>query len=175
MAQPKFDLDHSYFSLPVFKRISRLPAGTVDVGVKRGLFRGKRLQTRKGGARRLFFPVKEIAKGRLIGELWSRLHIVSSGVADIVESPAYLLAKLFDENWMWAVARAVENGKPFNVFCYATHTSEGWDIDVQFGPLQEPRFGEKAAYMFIPMSEIFADVYRECREVFDIVIVGKRK
>jgi hypothetical protein len=169
MAQLKFDLDKDLFSLPTFKRISRLPPGTVDVGVKRGLFRGKRILTRKGGARRLYFPVKEIAKGRLVGELWTRLYIVSSGAADLAAHPAYLMAKLFDENWMWAVARGVENNIPFHVSCYASHTVKGWKIDVQFGKPKEPQFGLEAAYMFIPMSEIFADVYRECSEAPDIV------
>lgn len=175
MAQPKFDLDKDLFSLPTFKRISRLPPGTVDVGVKRGLFCGQRIRSRKGGPLRLYFQIKEIAKGRLLGELWNRLCIVSSGAADFNEHFGHELAKLFDENWTWAVARSVENNSEFHVCCFATHTSKGWKIDPQFGKPREPCFGMKAAYMFVPMSEIFADVYRECREVPDIVRTSKLK
>jgi hypothetical protein len=72
-------------------------------------------------------------------------------------------------------ARSVENNSQFDVSCYATHTSKGWDIDVQFGKPAGPQFGLEAAYMFIPMSKIFADVYRECREVPDILTLDKVK
>jgi hypothetical protein len=175
MAQPKFDLDKALFSLPTFKRISRLPPGTVDVGVKRGLFRGQRIRSKKGGPRRLYFQIKEIAKGRLLGELWNGLCIVSSGAADFDKDFACALAKLYDENWWWAVARSVENNTEFHISCYATRTSKGWKIDPQFGEPKEPGFGTKTVYMFVPMSEIFADVYRECREVSDIVKAGEGK
>lgn len=100
---------------------------------------------------------------------------MSSGATDFLERFGQELSQVFDENWTWAVARSVENNSEFYVCCYATHTSEGWKIDVQFGKPKEPCFGIKAAYMFVPMSEIFADVYRECRDEPDIMRSSKLK
>ena len=162
--KPCFELNEPDFPVAAFKRISRLPSGTVDVGIQKGLFPAVRKRLKKDGPKRPFVTAKTIAKGRLIGALWSATRVVSSGAASLIDDPAYALANAPDGDWMWPVARAVERGEQFPIYCYATLSNDKWDVDVHVDKtLKQPEFGLKP-FIFIPLWEIYSDVYKECRD-----------
>jgi hypothetical protein len=79
-------------------------------------------------------------------------------------------------NWAWAVTRAVENGRTFSVYAYATFAKGQWLLDMHVGEeYKPPHFGlEKLRselerpFVFIPMSSIFKDVYIECKKLLGV-------
>lgn len=73
-------------------------------------------------------------------------------------------------NWMSAVARGVENDKPFKIYSYATYTNGKLLFDTHIGEeLKEPRFGLQMPFLFIPMWSSFATVYTECKKLLGIM------
>jgi hypothetical protein len=93
------------------------------------------------------------------------LEIPSSQVTNIAE-----LAEIVSGgNWMWAVARGVENNKPFKIYCFATNTGGKWVFDTHIGDdLTEPCFGLTVPFLYIPMWRIFSSVYIECKKLYGL-------
>jgi hypothetical protein len=79
-----------------------------------------------------------------------------------------------DGNWMWAVARGVENDRPFKIYSYATDRNGKWFFDTQVGEERcEPSFGLDIPHLFVPLWSIFARVYVECKKLLGISERGK--
>jgi hypothetical protein len=89
-------------------------------------------------------------------------------LADIADTPA------MRGEWMWAMARSVERGKPFYIYAYVARFDGKWQFDMHIEdsgvetPNEPPRFGRKVAHIFVPVSEIFIAVYEDCKKVLGI-------
>jgi hypothetical protein len=166
--QPPFPLDAPLFTVAELKQISRLPSGTVDVYLHRRIIQPTRspAKSKRGSRGRHLFSTIAISKARFLAELWSHLFVRGTEILDVANDPIFEFAMIFDENWMWAVARSVERETPLKIHCYAVFIDGSWKIDPQVGEeLKEPCFGLKVPHIFIPMSEIFASVYLECKAI----------
>lgn len=73
-------------------------------------------------------------------------------------------------NWMWANARAIESGESFVLHGYATNARGKWLMDVAIGDRHAPCFGLATPHIFIPMSSIFAEVYRRAKEMLGVTV-----
>ena len=72
-------------------------------------------------------------------------------------------------NWMWAVARGVENDKPFKLYTFATYRDSDWVFDMQLGDENKtPLFGRDVPYLVIPTYRIYEKVYVECKKLLGI-------
>lgn len=72
-------------------------------------------------------------------------------------------------NWMWAVARGVENDKPFKICGYGTFSKGKWLLDAHVGEdRHEPCFGREVPHLFIPMWRTFSEVYVDCKKLLGI-------
>ncbi len=84
-------------------------------------------------------------------------------LAEISDTPA------MTGEWMWAVARSIERGKPLNIYAYASRSGEEWLFDMHFVNRGEPPcFGENVPHVFIPVSDVFAYVYTKCKKILSI-------
>jgi hypothetical protein len=124
------------------------------------------------------FSSVAIFKVRLTLELGRHLGIglsewvALSNIAEVAVMPSHVtnIARAADMiaggNWMWAVARGVENRKPFKICSYATQDHGEWLFDMEIGEERRaPYFGLDVPHLFIPMWRIFETVYIECKEL----------
>ena len=124
------------------------------------------------------FSSVAIFKVRLTLELGRHLGIglsewvALSNIAELAKIPSYIanIAEVADMiaggNWMWAVARGVENGKPFKICSYATRDHGEWLFDMEISEeRRQPRFGLEVPHLFIPMWRVFETVYVECKKL----------
>ena len=116
------------------------------------------------------FSVRGIFKARLIGEVWTHIGLGSTDVGEIfTDATLELVDHQVDGNWMWAVARSVENQKPFRIDLYAKRSEGTWQFDMQVGgKVAVPCFGLNTPYVFIPLSEIFVAAYTECKKAMGV-------
>lgn len=127
------------------------------------------------------FSAVAIFQVRLAVQMASHLGIglsewmkIGKGVED-AEIPTTVakmreLAELASEgNWFWAVARGVENKRPFKFSVFATHMKGKWVFDSFIGDeRREPCFGAKVPCLYIPLWAIFEEVYVECKKLLGI-------
>ena len=69
---------------------------------------------------------------------------------------------------MHAVARSIENKaeKPITIYAYATRQRGRWQIDAHVGATgAAPCFGWATPHLFGPVSALFDQVYRACRDL----------
>jgi hypothetical protein len=72
-------------------------------------------------------------------------------------------------NWMWAVARGVENNKPFKICSYATRSNGKWLFDMHLaGELHAPCFGLERPHLFIPIWLTFSEIYIACKKLLGL-------
>lgn len=134
------------------------------VGVTRAVFdmwvnRGYIRRTNKMG--RPLFSAREIFKAKLLQQLSTSIAV--SDYKEVAEA-ARIVADTGE--WMWSVARGIESGKPMVVYAYAARIKSKWKFDMHIGKRgEEPCFGWDAPHIFVPMSEIFIEVYKECKKV----------
>jgi hypothetical protein len=188
--QAAFDLEAPLFGTGELAQVSGLSRAMVDVWVSEGRLRPTRRQQREGqmkgrGRKRLgrpMFSAVAIFTVKLTCEMAAQLGIglsewISLGVAvEGADIPPYVanMAELTEYvaggNWFWAVARGVENNKPFKIYSYATRTKGKWLFDTHVGDeLKEPCFGLNQPFLFIPMWRTFSEVYVECKKLLGIV------
>ena len=189
--QVAFSLDAPLFTSAELAEVSGLARSMVDVWVSRGLLQPTRREqsprrtkgkVRKGHGRPMFSAIA-IFKVRLACELGRHLGIGLSewvplgGLAGAAEtgSDATNIAEatnlLAGGNWMWAVARGVENDKPFKTYSYATNATGKWLFDTQIGQQhQTPSFGLDVPHLFIPTGIIFETVYTECKKLLGLSV-----
>lgn len=187
--QPLFDLDAALFTAAELAQVSGLSRAMVDVWVSRGLLRPTRREraqrqtkgrVRKGHGRPMF-SAGAIFKVRLTLELGRHLGIGLSewvpfgNEAEDAEIPSYTasiaeLAELIaGANWTWAVARGVENDKPFRIYSYATYVDGKLLFDTHVGEhRREPCFGLDVPHLYIPIWRIFETVYVDCKRLLGI-------
>jgi hypothetical protein len=186
--RPAFDPTAPLFASGELAKVSGLSRAMVDVWVSEGRLKPtrreqsqRRTRGRGKGKGRPMFSAVAIFTVRLTLELSAQLRIglsewVALGVdaeeakippeaANITELAEYIA----DGNWFFAVARGVENNKPFKIYSYATRAKSKWLFDTHIGEeLKEPCFGLDAPFLFIPMWRTFSEVYVECKKLLGI-------
>jgi hypothetical protein len=76
--------------------------------------------------------------------------------------------------WMWAMARSVERGKPFYVYAYTAPSEGKWLFDVHIEnpdvehPSEPPCFGWNVPHIYVPVGEIFIAVYNDCKKLLGL-------
>lgn len=188
--QEPFDIEAPLFTAAECAEVSGLSRALVDVWVGRNLLpptrreyspRRSKGRVRKGRGRPMFSAVA-IFKVRVASELgryfkiglseWSPVGTEVERAQNESElSAAAAIAGISAEgNWMWAVARALEADKRFNVYGYAAYQNREWLFDMHIGDqLIEPCFGTTIPHIFIPMSDIFESVYKDCKKLLGLV------
>ena len=187
--QPAFDLEAPLFGTGELARVSGLSRAMADAWVSEGRLKPTRreqsqrrikgrLQKRQGRPRFsaiAIFTVKLTLAIRAqfgIGlSEWNTLGEEAEAApfpADAMNI-AELATYIAEGNWFWAVARGVENNKPFKIYCYATRSKNKWTFDTHIGDeLKEPCFGLTEPFLFIPMWRIFSEVYVECKKLLGV-------
>jgi DNA-binding transcriptional MerR regulator len=80
--------------------------------------------------------------------------------------------------WMWAMARSIERGKPFYIYAYATRAGGKWDFDMHIEksgvdkPSESPCFGWDVPHIYVPVGKIFSAVYDDCKKLLGITTDG---
>ena len=149
---------------------------------------GRRPGSGKKSRGRPMFSTREIFQVRLIREFSAQTALSSSDTllvgkaadrAKIKPADARKLAKLIAEagevaerfategEWMWACARSYERGAPIPMYAYATRSEDGgWLLDMHlFDYGEEPSFSWDVPHIFVPMSQLYLDVYVECKKI----------
>lgn len=183
--QPAFDLDAALFSSGELAQVAGLSCAMVDLWVSRGLLEPTRREraerrtkgrVRKGHGRPMF-SAGAIFKVRLTLELGRHLGIGRSEWVPlgktVEEAQVANIAEAADRvaggNWMWAVARGVENKKPFRIYTLATYSDGEWLFDMQLGDQShKPSFGQDVPYLVIPTWKIYEAVYVACKELLGL-------
>jgi hypothetical protein len=76
--------------------------------------------------------------------------------------------------WMWAMARSIERGKPFYIYAYAARQKSGWELDMYIEnpgvvkPSQPPCFGWDVPHIYLPVSAIFTTLYSDSKKVLGL-------
>ena len=69
-------------------------------------------------------------------------------------------------NWMWTCARSLEANQPINIYAYAARSADRWLFDMHLGEKGAiPCFGLQVPHLYVPISEIFISVYKECKKI----------
>jgi hypothetical protein len=183
------DPNLALFSAAELAAVSGLSRGTVDLWGSRGLLlptrrermpRTTKARPRKGHGRPMF-SMAAIFRARLAHDLGAHLGIGLSEwleLSDLIEA-----SEVTHRGWMEAVANAVEtNDATFKVHAWVTRIDGKWKTTTYFiGDLatarlnnpqldmkpkpEEPKFWTAVPNIVIPMSDIFAAVYRECKKL----------
>ena len=96
-----------------------------------------------------------------------------ASISELADAPAY------GGEWMWAMARSIERGKPFYIYAYATRSDQKWQFDMHIEnpgaerPNELPCFGWKVPHIFVPVGEIFIAVYNDCKKLLGLTM-GER-
>jgi hypothetical protein len=182
--QPAFDLDAALFSSGELAQVAGLSRAMVDLWVSRGLLEPTRREraerrtkgrVRKGHGRPMF-SAGAIFKVRLTLELGRHLGIGRSEWVPLgtkvegalLTNVAEVADRMAGGNWMWAVARGVENRKPFKIYTLATYSHGEWLFEMQLG--QQPRklSWQDVPYLVIPTWKIYETVYLHCKKLLGI-------
>jgi hypothetical protein len=69
--------------------------------------------------------------------------------------------------WMAACARSYERGAPIAMYAYATRSENGeWLLDMHlFNYGEKPSFGWNVPHIFVPISDLYIDVYTKCKKL----------
>jgi hypothetical protein len=192
-AQLDFDINAALFTVTELAQVSGISRSAIDMYLHRGVLiptrRARTLSpTRKTKVRgwktaqgRPMFSVIIIFKARLIWELGNTLGLgpsessLASDQALHTEIPARELEAgnvaeiAAGRNWMWACARSVETNLPINIYAYAARSGDRWLFDMHLGDKGEiPSFGLQVPHVYVPISEIFISVYKECKKILGV-------
>ncbi len=92
-----------------------------------------------------------------------------AALAEIADRPAV------QGEWMWAMARSIERGKPFHIYAYAARLDDEWQFDMHLenygieSPSEPPCFGWNVPHIYVPAGQIFIAVYNDCKKLLGIV------
>ena len=109
------------------------------------------------------------AKERKITESEAAMDSMAE-LADVADTPAT------KGEWMWAMARSIERGKPFYIYAYATRFDDEWQFDMHIEnpgvekPDEPPCFGWNVPHIYVPVGEIFIAVYNDCKKLLGITM-----
>jgi hypothetical protein len=154
-----------------------------------------RTKGRRSGASegRPLFSARDVFKVRMMRVLAGQLDVglTESGfMADKAEKPDESVKRTIAEyeaatveiadtiamtgEWMWAMARSIERGRPFQIFAYAARLDNEWQFDMHIenpdveSPGEPPCFGWKVPHIYVPVGEIFIAVYNDCKKLLGI-------
>jgi len=122
-----------------------------------------------------------LKESSLMGDVFKKRKMTKSEAAmdamaeaaDIADTPAT------KGEWMWAMARSVERGKPFYIYAYAARTKNKWQFDMHIEnpgtvrPSEQPCFGWKVPHIYVPVGEIFIATYNDCKKALGITMGEK--
>jgi DNA-binding transcriptional MerR regulator len=80
--------------------------------------------------------------------------------------------------WMWAMARSIERGRPYLIYAYAARAKDKWQFDMHVEnpgvekPSEPPCFGWEVPHIYVPVGEIFSAVYNDCKKLLGITTEG---
>jgi hypothetical protein len=165
-----FDLYRPMFGPIDVAKIAGVNRTMVDVWLQRGLIspaaRGEKQNPRAKTKGKPYFSAREVFQVRLLHLLASDLFLGLSDYAVVAEKAKLASTISQAGEWMWAVARGIENGRPFLVYAYATHAGGEWQFDVHMEKTGgAPCFGWDVPHVYVPMSTIFSPVYLECKRL----------
>ena len=191
--QPDFDIDAALFTLTELAQVSGISRSAIDMYLHRGILiptrrartlsptRKTKVRGRKTAQGRPMFSVIIIFKARLIWELGNTLGLgpsessLASDEALHAEIPereleAGNVAEIAaGRNWMWACARSVETNQTINIYAYAARSADRWLFDMHLGEKGAiPCFGLQVPHLYVPISEIFISVYKECKKILGV-------
>jgi hypothetical protein len=155
-----FDLYEAKFALNLAAKIAGVNRPVFDMWLNRDHIR----RSNKKG--RPLFSAREIFKAKLLQHLSISLLITLSKYEEVADEAASIAQIVADTGeWMWAVARGVESGNSMVVYAYATRIKSKWKFDMHIQKHgEEPSFGWGQPHLYVPMSDIFATVYAECKK-----------
>jgi hypothetical protein len=114
-----------------------------------------------------------IFKARLTRVLTTSLLTATSGATQVGPEAerANVARAITSEPWMWTVARNVERATSFPLLAGITWSGKCWVVCLQLdaGKLAN-EFGPEVPYAVVPVGEIFASVYRQCKALVPDVI-----
>jgi hypothetical protein len=165
------------FSATELGKVAGIERKLVNLWLERELIQPTRIE-RLAVRKRPLFSVVAIFKARLIRILSGSLLVSASGsmlagaeaeraskpgAATRSRTPA-LPEVIADEGWMWAVARSVESGKALPLVAAITRSDDCWDffLGLEVSSFAR-RFAPEVPYAVVPIGEIFASVYLECK------------
>jgi hypothetical protein len=69
-------------------------------------------------------------------------------------------------DWMAACVKSVHTVETLQVYAYAAHFNDKWSVAVHLASSKAaPSFGLQALHVFIPASDVFFAVYRDCAKL----------
>ena len=197
-SQLDFDIDAALFTVTELAQVSGISRPAIDMYLHRGVLiptrrartlspiRKTKVRGWKTAQGRPMFSVIIIFKARLILELGNTLGLgpsessLASDQALRTEIPARQLGEenvaeiAAGRNWMWACARSAETKQPINIYAYAARSADRWLFDMHFGENGAiPCFGLRVPHVYVPISEIFINVYKECKKILGVTGAGE--
>jgi DNA-binding transcriptional MerR regulator len=114
-----------------------------------------------------------LKESSLMADEFKRKKMTKSEVAmeAMAEMAAIAETPTTKGEWMWAMARSVERGKPFYIYAYAAPIKNKWQFDMHIEnpgvehPGEPPCFGWEVPHIYVPVSEIFIAVYDDCKRM----------
>lgn len=173
--QKNLDIHAPQFSRADLVKVSGLDPKIIKLWIGRRLIRPARKE-RVDIRSRLHFSVVTIFEAklmRLIGEnvVFGPSH--GNEMAALAEAAkpknnatisSDVARVLADDGWMWAVARSVELGKPLHVFAGIANLQGCWNLHLRLNDAAfDGQFEPEVSYIVVPVGEVFAAVYRDCR------------
>ena len=177
-----FDLYAGLFTPSEVASFCGVKRPVIDTMATRGLIVASR---RERLTHRPLFSFRDVFKVRMMRSL-APVGVGlgdSSSMADeaktkkMPESEAMMddLAQIADApatkgEWMWAMARSIERGKPLLIYAYTTRAQKKWQFDMHIEsagvdrPTEPPCFGWETAHVYVPVGNIFIAVYIECKK-----------
>jgi hypothetical protein len=178
---PELKIDKPEFTAAQLCAVAGIDRKLVNLWLERNLIAPTKVE-RLAARNRPMFSVIAIFKARLIRALSETLSInpASSMLAGIeaerasrpgaaaASSIARMAQTIADEGWMWAVARSVDRGKPLALFAAINRVDDCWQFFMEFdvGKFAQ-RFQPDEPYAVVPIGEIFATVYRDCKKTYE--------
>jgi hypothetical protein len=202
-ARVGFDIYGAQFSAGEAASILKMKPSVLAMQAQRGVSPPTRREGEAGSTRRkrrsrrgkALFSLRDIVKIRsqqILSEMGFSLGesvYVGDEIKLTSEPVAARLASMEAEDiaetlarkgeWMWAMARSVERGKPFFIYAYVTRRKGEWQFDMHVEnpgtekPSEPPCFGWKVPHIYVPVGEIFIAVYNDCKELLGLTM-GER-
>ena len=182
--QAAFDLEAALFTSAELADVSGLSRTMVDVWISRGVLQPTRREraerrtkgpVRKGQGRPMFSSgvIFKVALTCILGRHlgiglseWEPLGTKVEGA--LLTNVAEVADRVAGGNWMWAVARGVENKKPFRIYTLATYSNGEWLFDMQLGEQPSKLSWQDVPYLVIPTWKIYERVYLQCKKLLGI-------
>jgi hypothetical protein len=148
-----------------------------NLWLERGVIQPSRVE-RLAVRSRPHFSCVEIFKTRLTRELSELLDIGTSSsrvagiAAEVADNPSAYSADIrrivhvaASEGWMHGSARAVERGKPLNMYAGLSRSEKCWEFQMDMDVRKLVTQFDNIPIVLIPISALFDTVYLKCKSV----------